>query len=37
MANSLNTINVDGTTYNAEEYAELNKVVKKNDELGKDR
>ena len=36
MANSLNTINVDGTTYNAEEYAELNKVVKKNDELGKD-
>ena len=36
MANILNTINVDGTTYNAEEYAEMNKVVKKNDEMGKD-
>ena len=36
MANTLNTILVDGTTYNAEEYAEMNKVVKKNDELGKD-
>lgn len=36
MANILNTINVDGTTYNSEEYAEMNKVVKKNDEMGKD-
>ena len=36
MANALNTIVVDGTTYDAADYAELNKVVKKNDELGKD-
>lgn len=37
MANSLNTITVDGVTYNAEAYAASQpKEVKKNDELGKD-
>ena len=37
MANSLNTITVDGVTYNAEAYAATQKTeAKKNDELGKD-
>ena len=37
MANSLNTITVDGMTYNAEAYAASQpKEVKANDELGKD-
>lgn len=37
MANSLNTITVDGVTYNAEAYAATQKTeTKKNDELGKD-
>ena len=37
MANSLNTITVDGVTYNAEAYASTQKTeTKKNDELGKD-
>ena len=37
MANSLNTITVDGTTYNADAYAATQKTeTKKNDDLGKD-
>ena len=36
MANILNTITVDGITQDAAEYAELHKVVKKNDDLDKD-
>ena len=37
MASSLNTITVDGVTYNADAYAATQtKEVKKNDELGKD-
>ena len=37
MANSLNTITVDGVTYNADAYAAANpKETKKNDDLGKD-
>ena len=37
MANSFNTITVDGVTYNAEAYAATQKTEpKKNDELGKD-
>ena len=37
MANSLNTITVDGVTYNADAYAATQKTeTKKNDELGKD-
>ena len=37
MANSLNTITVDGVTYNAEAYAATQKTEpKKNDDLGKD-
>lgn len=37
MASSLNTITVDGVTYNAEAYAATQKTeTKKNDELGKD-
>ena len=37
MANSLNTITVDGVTYNADAYAANNpKETKANDELGKD-
>lgn len=37
MASSLNTITVDGVTYNAEAYASTQtKEVKKNDDLGKD-
>ena len=37
MSNSLNTITVDGVTYNAEVYAATQKTEpKKNDELGKD-
>jgi len=37
MANSLNTITVDGVTYNADSYAASQpKETKKNDELGKD-
>lgn len=37
MASALNTITVDGVTYNAEAYASTQKTeTKKNDELGKD-
>ena len=36
MANSLNTITVDGVTYDAEQYAKDHSVTKANDELGKD-
>ncbi len=36
MANMLNTITVDGLVQDAAEYAELHKVVKKNDDLDKD-
>ena len=37
MANSLNTITVDGVTYNADAYAATQKTeTKKNDELGKE-
>ena len=37
MASALNTITVDGVTYNAEAYASTQKTeAKKNDELGKD-
>ena len=36
MANSLNTITVDGITYNAEQYAKDHPTVSKNDELGKE-
>lgn len=37
MANSLNTITVDGVTYNVDSYAASQpKETKKNDELGKD-
>lgn len=37
MANSMNTITVDGVTYNAAAYeASQTKEVKKNDDLGKD-
>ena len=36
MANSLNTITVDGVTYDAEQYAKDHAVTKANDELGKD-
>ena len=37
MASALNTITVDGVTYNAEAYAATQKTeTKKNDELGKD-
>ena len=37
MASALNTITVDGVTYNAEAYAATQKTeAKKNDELGKD-
>jgi len=36
MANALNTITVDGVTYDAEQYAKEHSVVKKGDELGKD-
>lgn len=37
MANSLNTITIDGITYNADAYAASQpKETKKNDELGKD-
>ena len=36
MANSLNTITVDGVTYDAAEYAKEHTVTKANDELGKD-
>ena len=36
MANSLNTITVDGVTYDAEQYAKDHITTKANDELGKD-
>lgn len=36
MANSLNTITVDGITYDAEQYAKNHAITKANDELGKD-
>ena len=36
MANSLNTITVDGVTYDAEQYAKEHSTTKANDELGKD-
>ena len=36
MANSLNTITVDGVTYNSEAYAATQKAVEKSNELGKD-
>ena len=36
MANSLNTITVDGITYDAEQYAKDHATTKLNDELGKD-
>ena len=36
MANSLNTITVDGVVYDAEQYAKDHPTVKANDELGKD-
>ena len=36
MANSLNTITVDGITYDAEQYAKEHATTKLNDELGKD-
>ena len=36
MANSLNTITVDGITYDAEQYAKEHVTTKLNDELGKD-
>ena len=36
MANSLNTITVDGVTYNSSAYAAQNTETKKNDDLGKD-
>ena len=36
MANSLNTITVDGVTYDAEQYAKEHSVTKANDDLGKD-
>lgn len=36
MANSLNTITVDGVTYDAEQYAKDHATTKANDELGKD-
>ena len=36
MANLLNTITVDGTTYDAATYAAQNVITKANDELGKD-
>ncbi|MBR2179571.1 MAG: hypothetical protein IJ862_04155 [Selenomonadaceae bacterium] len=36
MANSLNTITVDGITYNAEQYAKDHPTTKVNDELGKE-
>ena len=36
MANSLNTITVDGVTYDAAEYAKTHTTTKANDELGKD-
>ena len=36
MANALNTITVDGVTYDAAEYAKEHSTVKRGDELGKD-
>ena len=36
MANSLNTITVDGVTYNSEAYAATQKIAEKSNELGKD-
>ena len=36
MANSLNTITVDGITYDAEQYAKDHSTTSKNDELGKE-
>ncbi len=36
MANSLNTITVDGVTYDAEQYAKDHATSKRGDELGKD-
>ncbi len=36
MANSLNTVTVDGVTYNAEAYAATQKAAEKSNELGKD-
>lgn len=36
MANPLNTITVDGVTYNSEAYAASKKITEKSNELGKD-